>query len=596
MRMDLAIETTQTLPEESKPGSSTHTLSETCLFDAEHNYLKEHLKNNQVEQSMLDKYLQSGFRMVQKKDRELGHVAQALKILLGLGAKWKDGVLLEDQMTPHHLICQSNGDNHELLNLIIAYFGGTLINNESHNGSTALLYAVQNANLKCAKSLIANGANVNLKDDSYAGYSSVSSSQQTLSPIVETIKRLQPNSEYSSIVMTDILDLLLDNGVNVNKPYSLSKPKPIEYAVYQRNDQCVKKLIEKGARLDNFYYRGVNMWSKVARMGSVELLQCLLDHGIDKECTTVKGKSLLSYVVQSGNVEAIRYLLDLGVTVTSSTTRKDEVTCKHCGKTRLLINTTAEKKVQAPYMVACKLNMIPVVRLLEKYGDRNFKSMNALRHAVIHNSLDVVKYLLEEYNYPLNVEYARKCGDDIDYRNILIEACSQSSASLIIELVEHGADPNYSICEKNCSTALVTAIAHDHVGVVDNFIQCGVDINHRSYDQSYDNVSPFEASVLYNNKHAAEMLLISGCSCGVFSLDTDHKFKVNVKPELEKLMKEWSVRENNVTSLQMQCRRAILNHLSPQACDKIDECLLPRVIVVYLGICELIDIVDEYNP
>ena len=593
--MDLTIETIETLPEESTPGSSTYTLSETCLFDAEHNDLKEHLYNNQVEQSMLNEYLLSGFQMVQKKDRELGQVAHTLKILLELGAKWKDGVLLEDQMTPHHLICQSNGDNHELLNLIIAYFGRTLINNESHDGSTALLYAIRNANIKCAKSLIANGANVNVEDDSYAGYSSLSSSQQTLSPIVETIRRLEPNSEYSSIVMTDILDLLLDNGVNVNKPYSRLKPKPIEYAVHQRNDQCVKKLIEKGARLYNFYYRGVNMWSKVARMGSVELLKCMLDLGINKECTNVKGKSLLSYVVQSGNVEAIRYLLDLGVTVTSCTTRTDEVACKHCGKNRLVIDTTTEKKVQAPYMIACKLNMIHVVHLLEVYGDQNFKSMNALRHAVIHNSLDVVKYLLEEYNYPLNVEYARKCGDNIDYRNILIEACSKSSASLISMLVEHGADPNYSICEENCSTALVTAIAHDHVGVVAHFIESGVDINHRSYDQNYDNVLPFEASVLYNNKHAAEMLLISGCYCGVFSLDTDHKFKVNVEPELEKLVKKWNVHENNVTSLQIQCRRMILKHLSFRACDKIDECLLPKVIVMYLSICELVDIEEEYN-
>ena len=131
-------------------------------------------------------------------------------------------------MTPHHLICQSNGDNHELLDLITADSSGTLINNESHDGSTALLYAVRNANLKCAKSLIAKGANVNVENDSY-GYPDYlsSSAPETLSPIIETFRRLEPDSKYSTIVMTDILKLLLDSGVDVNKPYK--KILPIEY-------------------------------------------------------------------------------------------------------------------------------------------------------------------------------------------------------------------------------------------------------------------------------------------------------------------------------------------------------------------------------
>ena len=103
----------------------------TCLFDTDHKELTKHLKNHHVQQSVLDGYLLSGFQMVQKKDRELRQIAHALKLLIEFGAKWKDGVLLEDQMTPHHLICQSNCDNAELLDLIITCFDGTLINNKS---------------------------------------------------------------------------------------------------------------------------------------------------------------------------------------------------------------------------------------------------------------------------------------------------------------------------------------------------------------------------------------------------------------------------------------------------------------------------------
>ena len=589
--MEPTIEIPQTLPEDAASGRSTTScsLSATSLFDLDNKDLKEHLMNNQVQQSMLDEYLLSGFQMVQKKNRELRQVAQSLKLLLEFGAKWKDGVMLEEQMTPHHLICQCNGDNHELLDLIITCFDGKLINNKSHDGSTALLYAVQSANLQCAKSLIANGANVNLEDDIY---SSAQPTQQSL--IVTTIEMMQPDSGYSLTVMTDILDLLLDNGVNVNKLYGPFKQWPIEYAITEDNVQCVKKLIEKGARLDSIVNGNVCVWSEIACMGNVELVKCMLDHGVDKECTDLEGNSLLSYVVLSGDIEAIRYVLDLGVTMTSCATHASEISCKQCGNNRLLIDTTADETVQDPHMIACEFKTVDVVQLLEESGNQNFKSMITLRHAVIHESFNVVKYLLEEYNYPLNVEYARKCDDKIDYRNILIEACSHESDRVIELLLDHDADPNHSICEQNCPTALTTAIIHQHVDVVAEFIEHGVDINCRSYDQRHGNVLPFEAAILYNNKSAAEMLLVSGCTCGVFSLDTAHKFKVDVDPELEKLMKEWNVQENNVTSLQIQCRRMILKHLCPNAYMKIYECSLPRIIVKYLSILELDNIIKKY--
>ena len=593
--MEHTIEDNQMPLEEPTLRSSADTgsLSVTCLFDADHTDLTKHLKNNHVQQSMLDEYLLYGFRMVQKKERELGQVVQALKILLEFGAKWMVGVLLEDRMTPHHLICQSNGDNHELLELIITRFHGSLINSKSHDGSTALLYAVQNANLNCAKSLIASGADVNLEEGSYTSYNSLFLSPQTLNPIVETIRRLKPNTKYSSIVMTDMLDLLLDSGVNFDKPDSLTKQRPIDYAISEENVQCVKKLIEKGARLDKRDPWGVYTCSEVARMGSVELLKCMFDHGIDKDFTDMEGQSLLSFTAESGSIEAMRYLLDLRVTITSGRTRANEISCQYCGKNRLLIDTRAERSVEPPYSIACEFDMLDVVWLLEEYGDQSFKSINALRLAVIHGSYEVVVYLLGKYKYPVNVEYALKCGDDIDYQNILTEACSQSTYAIVELLLDHGADPNKSICEKTCATALTTAIVHQQVDIVDQFIVWGVDVNHRSYDHPYDNVLPFDASILYNNKCAAELLLLSGCARGVFSLDNDHKFKVDVEPKLEKLMKEWTVHENNVTPLKIQCRREILKHLSPKADSKIHECSLPPNLVLYLSIPERAEIVEE---
>ena len=141
----------------------------------------------------------------------------------------------------------------------------------------------------------------------------------------------------------------------------------------------------------------------------------------------------------------------------------------------------------------------------------------------------------------------------------------------------------------------MTAIGYGNLNVIAQYIRWGVNINFRSYDDLYENVLPFEASVLHGYQNIAKVLLISGCSCGVFSLEGNHKFKDNLKPEVVKLMKEWKVQENNVIPLKQRCRNVILNHLSPRADKKIEKLPLPRWIIKFLNISEIDDMVDAYK-
>ena len=569
---------------------NTLSLSEQLIFEADHIALTEHLEKNPVQQRELDRYLLYGFLLVQRRVRDMSYVAPRLNILLRYGAKWEKGALLKDLKTPCHLICQSTGDHDQLLESIITLLGRVVINARSRDGSTALLYAVKNANISCVRRLIAHGANVNLANDSNASSSS-STFVPTVNPITATIQRLQPDSKYPFNVMTDIFDLLLESGVDVNNSCGKFKLSPFAYAIYHRNVPCIKKLVQKGGQLYTTDHRDGYVWTAIANMGNVELLKCMFDYGLDKNCTDMKGRSILSYVVNSGNVEAIQYLLDLGATVTTYTPKTKEIACEHCGKKRTLIDSETDDRIMDPCIVACVKNMPHVIQLLENYGSLNFKFINTLRHAVILNNVDVVRYLLRKYTYPLNVEYAT---DYCTYRNLLKEACCNRTDEVAHLLLDHGADPNVVICERNCSSVINTAIAHGHVRVVARFIRNGVDINRRSYDRPFINVLPFEASVLYGNFYVADMLLVSGCSCGVYSLNYKHKFKANVKPELKRRMKNWEVQRNRVTALQNQCRRAILSHLSPKAEKKSLQLPLPPILIRYLSIPELDDIMN--NP
>ena len=566
----------------------------TYFFDADVHVLKEHLKSNQMSQKMLDGYLLSRFQLVQRQIREMRQVAPALKLLLQSGSKWKDGAVLENHMTPYHLICQATGDYDELLDMTIKSSERNLLNNKSYDGSTALLYAVNNGNLNCVRSLIANGAEVNLEYSCCLQCCTNQNSLQTLNLITAANKMLKHDSIYPSGIMSDIFDLFLDNGIDVNKSCCVlnCERTPIKSAIEIGNVQCVKKLIEKGALLDTI------VWSHIAWMGSVELLKYMLDHGVDKDSTATiyddTTRSLLSFVVEGKEIEAVHYLLDLGVTMPSYTPAADNIPCKKCGKNRLLIDNMEDFSSEYPFMTACRENMSNIVQLLDKYGNQNLKTMNALRCAVRHNSVDVIDYLLSKYKYPLNDEYfIEQCfirrRNRIQACHLLGEPCKYWPAVVQL-LLDHGVDFSKTFCYT--SSSINTAILGGNEKTVALLIRNGADVNCRSQHFLFrSNDLPFENAVEADEKSIAEMLLISGCSCGVFSLDNDRRFTYEIESDLEDLMKNWNLCENNVTPLKKQCRRVILKHLSPTAQKKINKLPLPPLIVKYLSMPELDDVI-----
>ena len=153
-----------------------------------------------------------------------------------------------------------------------------------------------------------------------------------------------------------------------------------------------------------------------------------------------------------------------------------------------------------------------------------------------------------------------------------------------------------------CSSTLLVAIQSKQENLIALLICNGVDINFRSYDYRYGYELPFEAAVLNDSPSdrdffkVAEILLVSGCSCGVFGLKEDHKFKSEYITDATKnLMMKWNVHENNVKPLQQQCRRMILKHLSPRASKMIEKLPLPQCLIKYLSFPELDDIVDRYK-
>ena len=562
--------------QEARP--NTETFLETRDLDTDHKTMEEHVKPNPVPHSDLDRCLLRVLRFVQRRERYLSRIASALTILLQSGAKWNKDFLLADQKTPLHIICESPGDHHVLLDLMIKSFQEATIDTQQDiDMRTALLYAATNNNIKCLKLLLALGAG----DDGQLLLVHWVPYQQWFQTM-EAIRIMDyAYFEHLSAILEDILDSLLVTGVEQDKTYFKNCAAVITYAASFSKFDCVIKLIKNGARLDIKDHTGSPVWAVLARLGNNEMLKCLLDYGIDKDSVDPDGLSVLWWVTTGGNVEVVRYLLDFGVAIL---TYPPEV------REGQLLTVKDNKYDPDPYMESIRYNRLEIVKVLDEYGWQSWKSFDALRRAVTYGSVDVMSYLLNKYSYPLNMEYIHIESNGLALLNTLLtEPTSMRSVDITKVLLDHGADPTKQMSEGRgtYSNAIIAAIYREQHKIMALYIRSGVNMDYRLLDYIHGDVQPFEASVLHDRRSMAEMLLISGCSRGVFSFNNNHKSRANLTPELDKLLKEWKVQENKVIPLKQRCRIAILNHLSPRADKKIENLPLPQSLIKFLSIPEL---------
>ena len=555
----------------SEDGGRTFCLTKASGFGA----IRLHLNINPPSQETLDECLLVGLRNLGTQTQHISHVVAALQLLLQLGAKW-DGSTLADMQTPYHIICQCPSDPYELLDMIIQSSKENLVNEKDYFGCTAVMYAVHNKNFECLRCLVAHGADLNIGNS--FRYNNMTT------PLIDAIRA---HSSSPSPITRDILNLLLESAVDVNKPCHFGIT-PIKHAMNSNHMYCAKKIILYDAQI-NF----VSIWFLAVSKASIDMLGFLLDLGIDKNCINSSGQNALYRAIFSGDITVIRYLLEAGVTIT--TKRKQPL---YWVVTDLRTMNMQQHSLQwNACMPAISREMLDVVQLLEKYDQQTFQSIKTLQYAVSKRSLKIVNYLLSKYKYPLNMEYLDEEGGT--YYTIITEACHSRQLGMVTLLMEHGADPAKKNDNEEYQCAFLIAIDNGYNELVAHFIRSGVSLDCRLHDEHYGDVLPFEYAVFRHNKQAAEMLLYAGSSCGIFYLiksiitgincsDIINDLQKFHSPELQKL-----VGENNVRPLDQLCRKSILKHLCPGAVKKITELPLPLMIIRYLSVPEIDNVLDE---
>ena len=572
----------------SESSGSIFNLSKACAFGA----LRLQLDITPPSQKILDECLRIGLSYLHSQSPHIPHVVAALRLVLYFGAKWDGSTLFENQRTPYHIICQCSSDPYELLDKMIKSSGRRLVNEKDSSGCTAVMYAVHNKNVECLRCLITHGADLNLGSD--LGCSNMRT------PLIDAIRA---HSSSPSPITRDILNLLLENRVDVDKPCHIGR-SPIEYAIDQNSIDCVKKLVLNAAELDL-----MPMWLQTITEENFNMLGCLFDLGIIKEFTDSagSGRNVLHRAICVGNFTMIRFLLEAGAPILTKRTRELRVPCCVRMTSYHMINVKQNSKQYNPCLQAISLENLDVVQLLESYEQETFQSIEALKCAVRKKSLKMVNYFLGKYKYPLNTEYVDiREGAHMDYyadgyHTIITEACQSRQLEMVALLMGYGADPFQKSVHKQYQSAFQIAINKNYNELVAHFIRSGVSLNCTLYDEHYGDVLPFEYAVIKDNKPAAEMLLHAGCSCGKFNLINTisriidiNKVRCYVPTGPQKLMRELNVHENNVRPVHQLCRKWILNHLCPRADKKIFEVPLPPLVISkYLNMPEIDNVLNE---
>ena len=559
------------------------------LFSGRHEVLEEYLNSNCVPRNILNVCLLEGLQRLNRRNhKNVPHIVQSLQLVLKIGSKVHSSCCNKEkywmtpylncvtpkeiwknyQMTPYHIICRLPGDYHELLDLMIQAFGPTWIQQRDSIYTTAIGYAVMFNNIGCVRTLLMNGVHPSSCFNSY------------FSLFNGLTGEIPYNS--NSIIRSDILNVLVSSVVDVNEQYSCTDLSPLMYAAATGSIESIRTLIQKNAKFDLTDGNGHTVWRWAVLSGRVDVLECLAEHDNSYQ---VFG---LYWAVRGHRGDMVLYLLskENNVRKLKQNAEKDkpgDVTPLH----------SKVNKDRDPCIAAIYTGSLPMVQLLEVEWCHTFHTFGTLKRALWKNMnkqchKDVLEYLLCKYKYPLNHQYHDTTNT---FKTLLTDACLRKSSYVAESLLKHGADPNIKNCHHNGYTAIHYSI--NKANFVACFIRSGADLSICSYDEFYGNVLPFEAAVLYHNHCAAEMLLLSGCPCGVYSTRSKLEDAYDMTPKMENLMSFWGVRENRVKSLKITCRTAILNHLSPTiAGQKLSKLPLPDCLIRFLGISELDDVIS----
>lgn len=280
---------------------------------------------------------------------------------------------------------------------------GGSVNIPIQKGLCPLHYAAYVDYTECVRYLIEHGADVNSTDE--IGHT----------PLHISARR--------GFVAT--MEILISSKAKINfrsdeKAESDEWVEPLNMAIESNSPDCVKLLLESGARPNNKYFLGHEV--NLVPLDNIECLDLLLKHGADPNTFNRNGMNPLMKACRDRKLRAARILVEHGADLS------------------LQCPPRFEQKTALHFAVASK--SVATVHSLLRHGARTHKpdgyTYSALHEAVLNDSRAMCQLLLE---WEAHV-------DELTSENstALMLACASSHMTerrdIVEVLLEHGADVN----------------------------------------------------------------------------------------------------------------------------------------------------------
>ena len=213
-------------------------------------------------------------------------------------------------------------DEAKLIDVFIATKGVDRTIGEIH-GDTLLTLAAQGGHTKVVELLIANNADVNIKDkvgSTALGLAAEGGHTEIAKLLIDLGADIHIQNEGGMTALglaaweghTEIAKLLIDQGADFDITDKYGRTA-LTIAARQGHTEIAKLLIDLGADFDitdNFY--GITALMLAAEGGHAEIAKLLIDQGADLDITDKYGKTALRRAVQGGHVEIVKLLIDQG--------------------------------------------------------------------------------------------------------------------------------------------------------------------------------------------------------------------------------------------------------------------------------------------
>ena len=225
------------------------------------------------------------------------------------------------------------------------------------------------------------------------------------------------------------------------------------YAAESGDLDLVNNLIDLGLDVYQKDRSGANVLMYAAKSGNPDLIDFLVEKGLKLDATDFSGANLLKYAAQSGDINLVKYLIDKGLDV-----------------------NTKDRDGRTILMYAVKSDNVDLVKFLIDKGltidVRDRYEQTPLAYAAYDGAQKVAKYLLDN-------------GNDIEHRNYrgetpLMLAALTDQNDMVKFLVDNGADVN--VYDNDGNSPLSLAMYYRNPELVDYLL---TKVNEEQKGQAY---------------------------------------------------------------------------------------------------------------